>query len=250
LALGVKGLKFFAAAAVVVAAAAGCGSGGKSAVQLEVTTKPAGGKALVFTASTNKKLASQKGGLYALELRGIDTDSAGASFDHPGYIDPNRCIGGSTCQWTVVPAKAARYEFKVFLLDYVHDNTAGESNAVKLRWAAPPRPAAIKLFVNGKTPPSVSLAADHYSDFPAGPMQVEAKWTTDARDTGYYVRISVDGRVYARCSTGTACPVSQRLPLNVGNEVSWMLELVTTRGNKVVGGFKVCLEGAKKQKAA
>jgi hypothetical protein len=246
-----KGLTFFAASAVVVAVAAGCGSSGKGPVQLEVSTSATGGKALVFTASTEKKLASQKGGLYALELRGIDKDTANASFDHPTYVDPDRCVGGSTCTWTVVPATAAKYEFKVFLLDYVHDNTAGESNAVSLTWAAPARPQAIKLFVNGKTPPSVPLAADHYSDFPAGPMQVEARWTTDASHTGYYVRISADGQVYARCSIGTACPVSKRLPLKAGNEVSWMLELVTTQGNKVTGGFKVCLEGvAKKQKAA
>jgi hypothetical protein len=244
-----KGLTSLAAVVVVVAVSAGCGGSSKHAVQLELNTKSTDGKALVFSASTTAKLAVQKRGLFALELRGIDTDSSGASFARPTFVDQDRCVGGSSCQWTVAPNKAGKYEYKVFLLDLVHDKTTGESNAVSLNWVAPPRPQSIKLFVNGKTPPSVSLEGDHYSDFQAGPMQAEAKWTTDARGTGYYVTISVENKVYARCSTGTTCRVPKRLPLPAGNEVSWTLQLMTTRGNKIADGFKVCLEGVKKPKS-
>ena len=70
------------------------------------STHSTNGKALVLTASTNPKFASGQGSLYALELRGFDSGSSGASFDKPTFTDPNRCVGGRTCQWTVAPGKA------------------------------------------------------------------------------------------------------------------------------------------------
>ena len=73
-------------------------------------------------------------------------------------------------------------------------------------------------------------------------MQVEAKWTTDASGTGYYVKISADNRVYARCSTGTSCRVPGKVPLADNRLMTWTVELLTTKGNKVAGGFKVCLD--------
>src|SRR5262249_34728773 len=158
-----------------------------------------------------KKLASEKGGVYAVELRGINADSGGASFDDAEYVAKTRCVA-SPCEWTVVPAKASTYEFKAFLIDLRNNKPEGESHGVKLDWAAPPRPEEIELLVNGRTPPSTPLEGDDYSDFPHGPMQVLAKWTTDARDTGYYVKISAGDRVYAQCSTGTSCPVPEKVP--------------------------------------
>lgn len=131
------------------------------------------------------------------------------------------------------------------MLDLIHDKTADESNAVKLNWDAPPHPHSITLSVNGKTPPSVSLSADHYSDFVAGPMQVQANWKGDAAGAGYYVTIAVDNKVYAKCSTGTSCTVPHSVPLPVGEEISWVVQLNTTNGNKVAGGFKTCLKGVK-----
>ncbi len=93
-----RGLISLAAASIlVVAVTAGCGSG-KNAVQLDVTTHSTNGKALVFTAWACAKLACRQGSLYALELRGFDPDSANASFEEPTFTDPNRCIGGSTCE--------------------------------------------------------------------------------------------------------------------------------------------------------
>jgi hypothetical protein len=245
-----KGLVSVAAAALlVVAVIAGCGSS-KSAVRLDVTTHSTNGKALVFTAATNAKYASGQGSLYALELRGFDSGTSGASFEHPTYTDPNRCVGGRTCQWTVAPGKAGDYQYKVFVLDLIHNKTAGESNAVKLSWAAPPHPESITLSVNGKTPPSVPLSADHYSEFASGPMQVQANWKGDAAGTGYYVTIGIDDKVYAKCSTGTSCTVPKKIPLPVGEETSWVVQLNTTKGNKVTGGFKTCLKGVAKQKKA
>ena len=227
--------------------AAGCGSS-KPSVQLEGGTDAAGGKALVFSASTKEKLASEKGGVYAIELRGIDANADGASFDKPKYVEKTRCVA-NPCEWTIVPAKASTYQFKAFLIDLTNNKTSGESDGVKLDWAAPPRPQAIMLHVNGKTPPSVPLDGENYSNFPHGPMQVEATWTTDARDTGYYVKISANDKVYATCTSGTTCRVPEQVPLAVNDEFSWTVQLLTTKGNKVAGGFKVCLEGTRAKPA-
>jgi hypothetical protein len=229
------------AAMAVVAVAAGCGSSKPPPVQLEGGTESTGGKAIVLTASTDKKLASQLHGVYAVELRGIDKGTSGASFDKPAYVDKTRCVL-SPCEWTLAPAKASTYEYKAFLVDLRNGTDAGESDSVKLDWPAPPRPEAIKLFVNGKTPPTTPLTGEDYSKFPAGPQQVEAKWTTDASDTGYYVKISVGDKVYAHCSTGTSCPVPGNVPLAKNDLMSWMVQLLTTKGDKVADGFKVCLD--------
>jgi hypothetical protein len=107
-------------------------------VQLAVGTKSTGGQALVFRASAVKAIASHRGGLYALELHGID-----ASLDPAPFIDQDRCVGGHTCEWTVVPDKAGGYEYRAFLLDYAHHTAVGESNTVRVRWPAPPRRKAI-----------------------------------------------------------------------------------------------------------
>ena len=230
-----------AALAVVVAVAAGCGSSKPPPVQLEGGTESTGGKAIVLSASTDKPLASQLHGVYAVELRGIDKGTSGASFDKPSYVDKTRCVL-SPCEWTLAPAKASTYEFKAFLVDLSNGTDAGESDSVKLDWSAPPRPEAIKLFVNGKTPPTTPLTGEDYSKFPAGPQQVEAKWTTDASDTGYYVMISVGDKVYAHCSTGTSCPVPGDVPLAKNDLMSWTVQLLTTKGDKVADGFKVCLD--------
>jgi hypothetical protein len=232
-----------AAIAVVVAAATGCGSS-TPAVHLEGGTDAADGKAIVLSASTDAKLASQQGGVHGLELRGIDADSGDASFDEPDYVDKTRCAL-SPCEWTVVPAKAATYEFKAFLVDVVKESgDVGESNSVKVDWAAPPRPEAIKLFVNGKAPPTAPLDGDLYTKFPAGPLRVEAKWAGDARGTGYYVKISQGAKAYARCSTGTSCRVPGTVPLGTKDLMEWKVELLTTKGDRLAGGFRVCLEAA------
>ncbi len=231
-----------AAIAVVVAAATGCGSS-TPPVQLEGGTGAAGGKALVFSASTDETLAAQKDGVYAMELRGIDADADGASFDEPAYVDKTRCVV-SPCEWTVVPAKASTYEFKSFLVDLKTNEDAGSSDPVKLDWTAPPRPEAIKLFINGKTPKSTSLDDDDYTKFAAGPLQVEAKWATDASGTGYYVKISEGAREHARCATGTSCRVPGTVPLTAKDLMEWKVELLTTKGDKLADGFKVCLDAS------
>jgi hypothetical protein len=46
-----------------------------------------------------------------------------------------------------------------------------------------------------------------------------------------------------RCSKGTSCRVPQKVELKAGAEDSWVLELVTTRGDKVAAGFKSCVKG-------
>ena len=97
-----------AVAAAVAVMAVGCGGSSSTApsapqnVRLALDTKSTDGKALVISATTAKKLTAQEGSLYALELRGIDS---GDSFDDPSFVDPNRCVGGGSCEWTVAPAK-------------------------------------------------------------------------------------------------------------------------------------------------
>ena len=85
---------------------------------------------------------------------------------------------------------------------------------------------------------------------PAGPLQFDAKWTTDARDTGYYVKISAGDRAVARCFAGTSCRVPETLSLEADDLMGWKVELLTTKGDKVADGFKVCLEGHAKPKTA
>src|ERR1041385_3238551 len=77
------------------------------------------------------------------------------------------------------------------------------------------RPHNLKLLINGKrlaiTP--LTSSADNYVGTPAGKLRVEARWTTDARGTGYYIVISTTEpllKEWARCSTGTSCLVSKR----------------------------------------
>jgi hypothetical protein len=234
---------------VLAVAATGCGSG-TAPVELEGGTAATAGKALTFIASTDKTLGSEKGGVYAIELRGVDANAGDrASFDKPDYVDKSRCIA-EPCEWTVVPKSAANYEFKAFLIDLRNNKEAGGSNPVELDWKAPPRPKGITLYVNGTTPATTPLDADDYTEFPVGQLQVEAKWTTDARDTGYYVRLSMGDQVYARCTVGTSCRVRKKFPLGLEEEMSWTVQLMTTRGNKVADGFKVCLEGAAESKPA
>jgi hypothetical protein len=232
-----------AAIAVVAATASSCGSGKPPPVQLEGGTAATGGKAIVLDASTEEKLASQQGGVYAVELRGIDKGAGDASFDRPGYVDKTRCVA-SPCTWTVVPAKASTYEYKAFLVDLRNGSDAGASDPVRLDWTAPPRPEAIRLFVNGKTPPTTPLTGEDYSKFPAGPLHVEAKWQTDAGRTGYYVQLSIGNKVYAKCSTGTSCPVPEEVPLAADDLMSWTVQLLTSKGDKVADGFKVCLDSS------
>jgi hypothetical protein len=71
-----KGVASLMVGAVVVALATGCGSSSSTStstlptkVPLAVDTKSTGGKALVFTATTDKKLAAQKGGLRGRRTR-------------------------------------------------------------------------------------------------------------------------------------------------------------------------------------
>jgi hypothetical protein len=63
------------------------------------------------------------------------------------------------------------------------------------------------------------------------------------------VTIAIDDEVYASCSTGTSCTLPKKIRLPVGEEISWV-QLNTTKGNKVAGGFKTCLKGATESKKA
>jgi hypothetical protein len=110
-----------------------------------------------------------------------------------------------------------------------------------VHWSAPPKPTSIKLFINGQQRPHVAFDADHYYNFPAGQMQAVAKWATNARHSGYYVQITDDFGTSVKCMSGTSCRVTASMPLAVGAEDSWYVEVLTTRGNKVVAGFKACL---------
>ncbi len=230
--------------AIVAGTLTGCGSSGSS-IELQDGSDATGGKALFFKASTDERLAGS-GGDFALELRGIDVAHKNATYDRPTYHDKVRCIV-LPCEWTVAPDAASTYEFRAFLIDQRKNKPAGKSAPVEVDWAAPPRPHALELLVNGKSMPVIPLdGGDEYIDIPAGKLQVEAQWTTDARDTGYVVVISTaepQDRVYARCSTGTSCLVPVKVPILVDQEVSWVVEVLTTRGGKVVTGGRVCLDG-------
>jgi len=110
------------------------------------------------------------------------------------------------------------------------------------------RPHNLKLLINGKRLAITPLTSntDNYVGTPAGKLKVQARWTTDARGTGYYVVISTTEpllKEWARCSTGTSCLVNKRVPLLVSQEMSWSVTIRKARGNALVSGFKVCLAG-------
>ena len=76
-------------------------------------------------------------------------------------------------------------------------------------------------------------------------MQVEAVWIGDASGTGYEVAITNSRPpVDEKCSTGTSCRVPQKVPILDTQEMTFMVKVLTTRGQKLVTGFKVCLKGA------
>ncbi len=124
---------------------------------------------------------------------------------------------------------------------------SGQSRSV--RSAAPEiiRPHALKLLINGKRWPLESLTgADNYVGIPAGKLRVEARWTSDARGTGYYVKISMGeplARELVRCTRGTTCVVPTRVPIKVNQEVTFTVKVLKTRGDRVVAGFRACLDG-------
>jgi hypothetical protein len=115
--------------------------------------------------------------------------------------------------------------------------------------AAPKRPYAIKLLVNGKPYKLVPLSgSDVYIPIRPGRLRVEARWTGDLAGTGYYVRIgaseSLEG-VLGRCFSGTSCVVTKPVPLGAGQELSLTAKILVLKNAKVVEGGRVCLEGAK-----
>jgi len=225
--------------------ATGCGSS-SSSVELQGGSESTGGKALVFTASTEKALAQVKvGSTLALELRGINlSDSPRATYDHADYVE-TRCAA-EPCEWTVAPNAAGKYEFRAFLVDIRDGKSTDRSEPVEVDWEAPPRPRAIRLLVNGKRQPITPLdtGTDEYIDIAVGKLDVEAVWAGDASGTGYEVAITnSQPPVDEKCSTGTSCRVPAKVPILDTQEMTWVVKVQTTRGQKVVTGFKVCLAG-------
>ena len=219
-----------------------------ASVELEGGTEATGGKAIVFTATTDEELAQVKvGSNLALELRGINLSSTPrASFDRADYVNKTRCAA-EPCEWTVAPNAAATYEFRAFLVDIRDGESSGSSEPVEVVWDAPPRPRAVKLLVNGKRQPITPLetGTDEYIDIAAGKLQVEAVWTGDVSGTGYEVAISnTQPPVDETCTTGTSCRVPAAVPILDTQELTFVVKVQTTQGQKLVSGFKVCLKGA------
>src|SRR4029079_18270751 len=108
------------------------------------------------------------------------------------------------------------------------------------------RPHNLKLLINGKRWPITALdGVVRYTDIRAGPQQVGARWTGDARNSGYHVAISTTEptRVYRRCFTGTSCVLPRRVYVGSGQEMHWVATIVKTRTLTVASGFRVCLTG-------
>ena len=234
------------AAVALVVALSGCGGSSRSGVALEGGTASTGGKAIALSASTDEKLAAESG-KYELELRGILLgQNPPSTFDAPDYRAPYQCTG-PPCEWTLTPEAAGTFEYRAFLLDTRDQKPKGESKSVQIQWTPSPRPHDLRLLINGKSLPTTPLdGGDDYHDFAVGKMHAEARWKTDAAGTGTYVSIGTEEpheHVYARCRTGTSCIVPQQVPIAAEEEVSWVLEVKTTHGDRVVAGFKICLDG-------
>jgi hypothetical protein len=87
---------------------------------------------------------------------------------------------------------------------------------------------------------------DTYLPIRSGKLDVEARWTKDARRSGYSVVVSTTEPVtrdYAICSTGTSCVVRKRVAILPNQEMSWTVKVVTTKGKRLVMGVRVCLAG-------
>ena len=83
-------------------------------------------------------------------------------------------------------------------------------------------------------------------DRPEPKVEVEARWTTEASGTGYYVVVSTaepEKHDYATCRSGTSCLVPTKVPLVPEQTMSWPVTVKTTRGDKVASAFRVCLIG-------
>jgi hypothetical protein len=112
--------------------------------------------------------------------------------------------------------------------------------------AAAPRPHHLQFFVNGKQVPIVPIVGgpDDYAQLHSKQMDVAARWTGDAHGSGTFIRISTsepDEKVYANCFAGTSCGIPHTLPFALDVETSWYVQLVSTKGHKVLAGYKYCL---------
>jgi hypothetical protein len=108
------------------------------------------------------------------------------------------------------------------------------------------RPHALRLYVNGQYVQIVPIVggSDDYAQLHAKTMLLEARWVGDAGGSGYYVRLSTDEpktKVYATCTSGTSCKTPSPVPLGIDLETSWYIQIISTKGNKVVSGYKYCL---------
>jgi hypothetical protein len=112
----------------------------------------------------------------------------------------------------------------------------------------PPRPHTLQVFINGKRRRTTRLTGgvDTYLPVRVGGMRVVARWQTNARGTGYHVKISTSEprvRTYATCFSGTSCRVATAVRIKASEEMSWLVRVIKTREKRVVAGVRVCLVG-------
>jgi hypothetical protein len=161
-----------------------------------------------------------------------------------------RAIGvvGITVAWAVALAPAVTPSDGALLAPGADSRGTSALRSTAARGVtSPPRPHGLKLFINGRRYATTPLSgSDNYVDIAPGSLKVVARWLTDARGTGYHVVISTTEpvvRTYASCSTGTSCRVTKPVRIRPNQEMSWEVRIVKTRGNRLVAGFKVCLDG-------
>jgi hypothetical protein len=234
------------AALTLVAAAGRAAPLAGPSVYLTAVSPAAAGEPVGFTATTGENLVA-RGGHYAIDLRGIDlTRKPAPTYGNPSYV-AKRC-NGYPCMWKVVANKATTYEFTAFLLDTTTNKYVAQSPPVQAVWLPASLPRDFELLLNGKSFPTtpITSGADDYLPIKAGKLRVEARWTNDPRASGYRIVISTtepQARDFAVCSRGTSCVVGRRVPIDVDEEMSWAVKLVTVKGNEVVTGIRVCLRG-------
>jgi hypothetical protein len=126
-----------------------------------------------------------------------------------------------------------------------------------LGWAAAPsrgeasralvRPHALKLLINGRQLPITPFQGpDRYTPISTGKLRVEARWTGEARGSGYYVHVYTTEpaiRNFRTCFAGTSCLVRQSVPISAGEEMSWTVKIERLKDHALVSGFMVCLVG-------
>lgn len=180
----------------------------------------------------------------SIELRGIDLSKLPRSTFERADVVRTGCKR-SPCTLDVAEKPGAHFQFEAFLIDRSTLKTVAASRPITTAWASSPV-SGVTFFINGRAWPLNEAydAPDVYRPIPAGKLHVETHWNS-ALPSGYKVTISTSEpktRLYAKCSSGTACRAPAAVPILTAEEMSWRVTILDSAG-AAVDAYQVCLLG-------